>query len=40
MTFRLLTARTIVFAWILGVALASLPLATAFAGSLGTGFPR
>jgi orotate phosphoribosyltransferase-like protein len=40
MTIRFLSARTIVFAWILGVALASLPLATAFAGSLGTGYPR
>jgi hypothetical protein len=40
MSIRFLSARAVVFAWILGVVLASLPLATVFAGSLGTGFPR
>jgi quinol-cytochrome oxidoreductase complex cytochrome b subunit len=40
MSHRILSARAIVLAWILGVVLASLSLATAFAGSLGTGFPR
>jgi orotate phosphoribosyltransferase-like protein len=40
MSFRFNHGRAIVFAWILGVALASLPLATAFAGSLGTSYPH
>jgi orotate phosphoribosyltransferase-like protein len=40
MSIRFLSARAVVFAWILGVALAALPLATAFAGSLGTDYPH
>jgi orotate phosphoribosyltransferase-like protein len=40
MTFRFLSARSIVLASILGVALAAIQLATVFAGSLGTGYPH
>jgi hypothetical protein len=40
MSFRFHHARVIVSAWILGVALASLTFATAFAGSLGTNYPH
>lgn len=40
MSFRFLHARAVVFASLMGLALAALPLATAFAGSLGTTYPR
>ena len=40
MSFRFLSARAVVFAWIVGVALALVPLATVLAGGAGTGYPR
>jgi|BarGraNGADG00212_1021973.scaffolds.fasta_scaffold25961_2 hypothetical protein len=40
MTIRFFSARAVVFAWILGVALSLLSFATVFAGSLGSEFPH
>jgi hypothetical protein len=40
MSGRHISLRTVVVAWILGVALGMLPLAYAFAGSGGTTFPH
>ena len=39
MSARRISLRTFVFAWILGVALALIPLASALAGGAGTSYP-